>query len=516
MAGLKLLLDTNIVIALEDFKPLSADLAALSQKAQLHGLTLFIDEAAIRDVNRDPDLERRTRTLSKLSRFPLLEEVAHSNEDSILTRFGHSKHDNDRCDALMLDSLYLGIVDFLISEDVGLHKRAARSGLADRVFHIAGALSWIRRTFEPQEFRLPYVIARKAHQISLADPFFETLRDDYPEFDHWFEGKCRREHRDCWVVEIDHRLAGLAIRKDESEADAQSSNPGRRILKICTFKISPDFRGEKLGEHLLKKILWFAQANAYDLAYLTAYPKQAFLIALLQQFGFQSTREMANGELVLERQFSYGPVIDLLGTESPLAKDLEIYPRYYSGPRVSKFVVPIRPPFHTALFPEIAEAVPLPMFPNERFVVEADAGVDRTPGNTIRKVYVCRAPIRQLQPGDLLLFYLSKSDDLVRSQAVTSIGIVEATQLATSINDLLRSVGRRSVYSHRDLNSMNPSAGSPVLVIDFLLIGHLQPSIHLEKLIDISVFASRPPQSIARINDGAFGRLSALMAVGYN
>lgn len=504
------------MIALEDFKPLSADLAALSQKAQLHGLTLFIDEAAIRDVNRDPDLERRTRTLSKLSRFPLLEEVAHSNDDAIVARFGHSKNDNDRCDALMLDSLYLGIVDFLISEDVRLHKRAARSGLADRVFHIAGAVSWIRRTFEPQDFRLPYVLARKAHQISLADPFFETLRDDYPEFDSWFESKCRREHRDCWVVEIDHRLAGLAIRKDESEIDAQSSNTVRRILKICTFKISPDFRGEKLGEHLLKKILWFAQANAYDLAYLTAYPKQAFLIALLQQFGFQATRTMANGEQVLERQFLHGQLIDLVGTETPLVKDMEIYPRYYSGSRVSKFVVPIRPPFHTALFPEIAEAVPLPMFPNERFVVEADAGTDRTPGNTIRKVYVCRAPTRPLQPGDLLLFYLSKSDDLVRSQAVTSIGIVEATQLATSINDLLRSVGRRSVYSHSDLNAMNPISGSPVLVIDFLLIGHLQPSIHLEKLIDISVFVSRPPQSIARINDQAFSRLNDLMTLGYN
>ncbi len=107
MAGLKLLLDTNIVIALEDFKPLSVDLASLSQKAQLHGLTLFIDEAAIRDVNRDSDLERRTRTLSKLSRFPLLENVAHSDEPSILAKFGPSKNDNDRCDALMLDSLHL-------------------------------------------------------------------------------------------------------------------------------------------------------------------------------------------------------------------------------------------------------------------------------------------------------------------------------------------------------------------------------------------------------------------------
>jgi hypothetical protein len=48
---------------------------------------------------------------------------------------------------------------------------------------------------------------------------------------------------------------------------------------------SPVRCAAKLGEHLLKKILWFAQANRYDATYLTAFPKHDFLIALLQSFG---------------------------------------------------------------------------------------------------------------------------------------------------------------------------------------------------------------------------------------
>ncbi|MBL8270558.1 MAG: hypothetical protein JNL55_29420, partial [Steroidobacter sp.] len=115
MVGLKLLLDTNILIALEDPKPLEPALAALSQKAQLHGLVLFIDEAAVRDIERDADLVRRARTLSKVRRFPLLEGVAHTPDSELSVKFGPIRSENDRCDVLMLDSLQLGVVDFLIS-----------------------------------------------------------------------------------------------------------------------------------------------------------------------------------------------------------------------------------------------------------------------------------------------------------------------------------------------------------------------------------------------------------------
>ena len=47
-----------------------------------------------------------------------------------------------------------------------------------------------------------------------------------------------------------------------------------KILKVCTFKVKPKFRGEKLGELLLKQILWFTQKNAFDLVYLTTFENQ--------------------------------------------------------------------------------------------------------------------------------------------------------------------------------------------------------------------------------------------------
>ncbi|MES1190005.1 MAG: GNAT family N-acetyltransferase [Steroidobacter sp.] len=393
MVGLKLLLDTNLLIALEDPKPLRPAVAELSQKAQLHGLTLFVDEAAVRDIERDKDVSRRDITLSKVQRFPMLKDVAHDDDSKLEARFGLIRGDNDRSDVLMLDTLNLRVVDFLITEDIRLHKRAMRCGLADRVFRVVDALAWIRRTFEPQDVRLPYVLPKKAHQLSLGDPIFESLREDYPEFDDWFK-KCRQQHRDCWIVEINGKVAGLVIRKDETAGESRIVYPGDHVLKICTFKISPEFRGEKLGEHLLKKVLWFAQANKYDVVYLTAYPKHEFLIVLLQSFGFAVTERRDNGECVLERRIYKDSQLILPSGQLAWNLDLVSYPRYYDGPEVHKFVVPIQARYHKILFPEINETVQIELPLGESSPTN---GVGRTPGNTIRKVYICRAATKQIR-----------------------------------------------------------------------------------------------------------------------
>ena len=60
------------------------------------------------------------------------------------------------------------------------------------------------------------------------------------------------------------------------------------------------------GELLLKQVLWFAQRNKYDLTYLTAFPKQAFLIDLLSYYGFKETIKLPNGETVLEKPILIG------------------------------------------------------------------------------------------------------------------------------------------------------------------------------------------------------------------
>ena len=102
---------------------------------------------------------------------------------------------------------------------------------------------------------LPLVEEKVAHEIDINDDIFDSLREGYPGFDGWWRDKCVAAHRRVWGVTIGGRLAGVAVRKDEDHSEAGTEFAGSKILKIATFKVHPDFRGERLGELLLKQVL---------------------------------------------------------------------------------------------------------------------------------------------------------------------------------------------------------------------------------------------------------------------
>jgi GNAT superfamily N-acetyltransferase len=509
----KILIDTNIVIGLEDPRPVQASLAELVRLSNAHAIGLFVDGANYDDVARDKDAARRAITLSKLDKFQKLRGVPIPADAVLMARFGAIKNDNDRSDARLLVALDAKATDFLVTQDMGLHKRAERAGLGASVFTIDEALQWLKQTFAIQTVSLPYVVERKAYEIDPNHAIFVSLRSDYPGFDQWFD-KCRREHRDCWVLEIGSVIAGLVVRKDESHAEAGTRHLGPKILKICTFKVGDEFQGEKLGELLLKQILWHVQRNKYDVVYVTAFPKHSFLIDLLGYYGFKTTSTLTNGEVVLERPIMTG----LLPAPICAVYDFDRYhyPRFYDAPTVRKFTIPIRPDYHHRLFPEIAFTTELPLFPTETFGPMLAHGGERTPGNTIRKVYLCRAKSTGLRPGDLLFFYMSKDERYVASQSITTISIVERAVDVTSADDLIKLTAKRSVFSAEELRAMNPSARSPVKMIDFLIVGYLQPVVPLAQLLSLGVFSNRPPQSIAQLTEDGYNALKPYVQLGFD
>jgi ribosomal protein S18 acetylase RimI-like enzyme len=270
MNHFKLLVDTNVVIGLEDFQPVQLSLAELVQ----YGVGLFVDGANYDDVSRDNNTERRVVTQSKLAKFQKLRGVPLPNSIGLEARFGPAKSDNDRSDVRLLAAVDAKAVDFLITQDNGLHRRAEKAGLGPSVLTVEEALQWLKQTFTPVSVSLPYVVERKAYELRQDHAIFTSLRADYPEFDQWFD-KCKSQHRDCWVLEIGDEIAGIVIRKDENHIEAGTQHRGPKILKMCTFKVRDEYQGEKFGELLLKQVLWFAQRNKYDLTYVTAYPKHA-------------------------------------------------------------------------------------------------------------------------------------------------------------------------------------------------------------------------------------------------
>jgi GNAT superfamily N-acetyltransferase len=513
MSNFKLLVDTNIVIALEDPQPVQASLAELARLSGEHGVGLFVDGANYDDVARDRDETRRQITLSKLDKFQRLRGIPLPDRATLVTRFGAINSENDRSDARLLATLDAKAVDFLITRDVGLIKRAERAGLGANVLTVEEALQWLKQTFIAKAVVLPHVVQRKAYELDQTNTIFASLRSDYPGFDQWFD-KCRHEHRECWALEVDGDIAGLVIRKDENHNQAGTLHTGTKILKVCTFKVRDEFLGEKFGELLLKQVLWYAQLNNYDLVYVTAFPKHAFLIDLLEYYGFTETKQLANGELMLEKVILKGSLPAL--NQTAFDFDRLHYPRFHDGAGVRKFCVPIQPDYHRKLFPEIAFGRELPLFPTEEFGPILSRGEERTPGNTIRKVYLCRAKTTMIKPGDVLFFYMSKDESYAASQSITTIGIAEQVINVSTVEDLVRVTAKRSVFSAEELAAMAPRPSSPVKVIDFLLIGHHQPAVPLSDLLAQGVFNNRPPQSIAELGETRYKILKPSLHIGFD
>jgi predicted GNAT family N-acyltransferase len=510
MSGRKLLIDTNVFIGLEDEREVAPEFATLQQLCAQHSVRIFIHERAADDIRRDGDAKRRAISLSKIRKFEQLERVSEPPKADLETRFGAMPKPNDEVDVALLHALDINAVDFLVTQDLGIHTRARRASpaLGNRVLTVSDALAWLRAAFESLRVRLPLVEEMPAHAVPLGDEIFDSLREGYPGFDEWWRTKCVPDHRPCWVVSIDGEIAGLVVRKKETHAQAKTLHHGPKIPKVCTFKVKPQFRGEKLGELLLKQILWFAQKNAFDLVYLTTFDSQTVLIEVLQYYGFAMTGVNRLGEGMYEKALPRDRLMP--GANDNLFDMARLnYPRFTARSPATAFCIPIKSEFHDILFPELAAKVQFDLF------AEANRGdqASRRPGNTIRKVYLCRAMTQQ--SASIVLFYRSSSPGYLASQSITSVGVVEAVHQAVSLDDLVRLSGKRSVYSEAKLAAFDATSQRPVKVIDFLLVGHIEPAIKLNDLRRMGVFKGGPPQSISRLTEDRFEPVRNLMAFGF-
>jgi hypothetical protein len=503
------LIDTNVIIGLEDHHTVQPAFAALLSIAAKHKVDVLVHEAARDDIQRDKDIIRRNISLSKLQKFQLLRKVRGLEPTELERKFGRLGRPNDLVDATLLDSIERGAADFLITEDRGLHERARRVSpeLGRRVLFVADAVQLLKTTYDPIEAPVRHVEEVSANEIQLTDEIFDSLREDYASFDTWWRDKCVRERRLCWAV-FDEGLAGLIVRKDETAANTDATIKVAKILKICTFKVRPEKRGVKLGELLLKKIFWFAQANSYDLVYITTYKTQEALIDLLEYYGFKNTAAKVDGELIYEKTFSRGSLASVTDV-SDFELDRLNYPRFVTRPSVRAFAVPIMEGYHDTLYPDLRNPTQ-----SDLFEVFGIGGGPKRPGNTIRKVYLCRAQSKLGPPGSLLVFYKGKSEN-PPSQALTAVGIFEESSLASSTKDLMLLTGGRSVYSEADLSRWEATAIRPVKVINYLLAAYIEPAIELDELRGFGVIPTHPPQSIFELSRPHLDALLPRMNLGF-
>lgn len=90
-------------------------------------------------------------------------------------------------------------IHLLITEDRGIHKKAKRTGLIERVLTVDEAVSVLLEQTKRAITLLPNIQNVPCHTLKITEPFFDSLRQGYNGFNNWFGDKCAKTGRLSWV-----------------------------------------------------------------------------------------------------------------------------------------------------------------------------------------------------------------------------------------------------------------------------------------------------------------------------
>lgn len=467
--NLKALLDTNIIIHREAGRVVEQDIGILFRWLDRAKYTKCIHPITISEIQKNPNQVTVQAFITKLDSYeqikfpsPLQQEIKEVSDKFDVNQ-------NDLNDSQLLNEVFVGRVDILISEDNKIHIKAKALNISDRVFKID---SFLEKIFSEHPELIDYKVlnVRKEHfgQINLNDHFFDSLKEDYPGFERWFIKKSD-EIAYATINKDNNLILSFLYLKIESEYENYSDitpvfKPKKR-LKVGTFKVVNN--GFRLGERFMKIIFDNALANKVQEIYVTVFDHredQRRLIELMEQWGF-AFWGMKEEERVYVRDFT--PKFDIKHLK-------ENYP-YISKAR-NIYIVPIYEQYHTELLPDSILNTESPLEFIEDFPHR----------NGISKVYVSRAMQPHPSTGDLLIFY--RTGGYYKS-VVSTIGLVqEVIYDIETESDFIKHCRKGSVFPEVELKAMwNYNKNSRPFVIRFLYVYSFPHRINMQRLIELRI-----------------------------
>lgn len=273
-------------------------------------------------------------------------------------------------------------------------------------------------------------------EVDLKDPFFQSLREDYPDFDNWFR---KKQSQDAFVqYDSNNRITGFLYLKVEKQTvdDVTPVISSDRILKVGTFKI--EAHGTKMGEQFIKIIMDCAMDENVDVCYVTIYQKHGTLIDLVQHFGFELYGTKGKGKykenVYLKRMRR---VTGDINKDFPLVN--------ING--VRKYLLSIYPKYHSIMFPD-----------SILNTESKDIITDVSYTNSIHKIYVCTMDqVEDLEYGDIVVLYRTAEAGKAAeySAVATSICVVEDVKHQRkfdSFDAFYKYASKYSVFDRQDLH----------------------------------------------------------------
>jgi len=490
---MRVLLDTNIIIHRENSIISNYSIGHLFYWLDKLKATKIIHQYSIREIQKYKDEDQLNVFNMKLKSYNVLQTIIEPNQIflSILNDFNCS--DNDIIDNTLLYEVYSNRVDVLITEDKKIIQKAKILNIGEKVYSVNRFIE--KSTLEnPEQVKYKMLNVRQKYfgDIDINSIFFDSFKNDYKEFEHWFNQKCDEIAYVC--EDDDGELLGFLYLKVEDENENYNNiyptfEKAKR-LKVGTFKV--ESTGFRLGERFIQIIFDNALLYNVDEIYVTLFNKRDELIVLqdlLKQWGF----------------VEYGAKSTINGEEIVLVKKINQYNLNFATkqnfPNVlynkTKFILPIMPKYHTTLFPDS-------ILRNESVY----NFIDNLPHRyALQKVYISWAPERNISSGDLLLFYrMGDKEPKCYSAVVTTVGVVDSIiDKFQNKEDFLQHCQNRSVFTNQELDDFWSRHKDRLMIIKFIYLRSLENRLNLNYLWGKNIIeAPNGPRPFTRINDEEF------------
>lgn len=323
---------------------------------------------------------------------------------------------------------------------------------------------------------------KRFSEINVSDPFFDSLKADYPEFaTSWFP-KCIQENRNALVFSDAAGLGAFIALKQENEPIELQEGiiPASPRLKVSTLLLAPRFRGQRLGEGALGLVLWNWQRSKLDEIYLTVFPQHTDLIAQLERFGFLLKGHNNRNELVYMRS----------------RKEIDFSNPYKSFPFISETFTKggyliINDEFHDTLFPysELKNTA--------QEVLQMDAA------NGVSKVYVGQMWDPHYRVGEPIFIYrrytgtqgIRAYKSCLTSYCVVTdvVEVKENWRVKMTLKEFLEIVGNKTVYTTQELQNKYDNDRN-VTLVTMLYCGYFGAGLNINMawLRDHNLWAEEP------------------------
>lgn len=489
---MKILLDTNIVVYRESDNSIQNKLGELYRLIDNNiQMQKYINNVIKSEILQNVYGDKRDILINRLDAYNMLEKSSKTMCEEIKTKFEKTdKTINDINDSLILNDIYTGKADLLITEDKKIKRKAEELGIAPKVNSIGEFLYNCKL-----EKKIPHSILdiykKKLGEIDINDTFFDGLKESYPGFEDWFKRK-KEEEAYCYY-EGTKLQALLLLKNEEIGEDYSDISPTMRVnrkLKVSTFKV--DVKGKKIGERFIKIIFDQAIYSNVNEIYVTIFDddnNKQNLIKYFERFGFVYHGKKNGKELVYVRS---------MNKKNSNDKPLTSYP--FISRENDSFIIPIKPAYHTYLLPD--SKLNKEIYKNIHMPVEY----------AITKYYISAAGWkRKPKIGDNIVFYRTKDAFIpaIYSSVVTTIGIVTNIYLPKSLDELIKKVKGKTVYSDEQIKEYYKDRMHNTYIIEFAYVTTLENKITYNDCLKNEIL-TEAPKSVEYISKECFNKIIEL------